>query len=193
MCNKCQPIWSSSQGANGPIPLWGFITKTVQFQGKLFTSNFLLPTFCKQLLLVPFWTLISFKRFRITVAAETSQIMFACMAAAHPTAKPSMPSFCKCAAGPPALPGITPPPPTSQAKGSQVDLFQSNSPGNQSRVDPPVSFQPIPDTVHQMSNFCLKSFPLYSTWVMWCPILPMAWSTTSTWVDTPSFRESPLP
>jgi hypothetical protein len=30
------------KGANGlPITSWGFITKTVQFQGKRFTSNFM--------------------------------------------------------------------------------------------------------------------------------------------------------
>jgi hypothetical protein len=30
------------KGANGlPIPSWGFITKAVQFQGKLFISRFL--------------------------------------------------------------------------------------------------------------------------------------------------------
>jgi hypothetical protein len=35
-----------------PIPSWGFIQTTVQFQGKLFISGF-----CKPLEQVPFWAL----------------------------------------------------------------------------------------------------------------------------------------
>ncbi len=39
---KLQPIWPLSKGADGqPIPSWGFIQRTVQFQGKVFTSSFL--------------------------------------------------------------------------------------------------------------------------------------------------------
>ncbi len=42
------------KGADGqPIPSWGFVSKTVQFKGKLFTANF-----CKPQWQVPFWALI---------------------------------------------------------------------------------------------------------------------------------------
>jgi hypothetical protein len=35
-------VGSLLKGANGlPIPSWGLVTKTVQFQGKIFTSSFL--------------------------------------------------------------------------------------------------------------------------------------------------------
>ncbi len=151
-----------------------------------FKANVLLPTLCKQLLLVPFWALISFKRFRITVAVETSQIMFACMAAAQPTAKPSMPSFCKCAAGPPALHHL----PHRKRRDRRWTCFSLTVRGTSPEQTHQFLFSPFLILCMQMSNFCFKSFPLYSTRVMWCPILPMAWSTTSTRADTPSFCKS---
>jgi hypothetical protein len=42
-CNQnSNPSGPLLKGADGqPIPTWGFIQKTVQFQGKPFTSNFL--------------------------------------------------------------------------------------------------------------------------------------------------------
>jgi hypothetical protein len=42
-CNQnSSPSGPLLKGADGqPIPSWGFIKKTVQFQGKLFTSTFL--------------------------------------------------------------------------------------------------------------------------------------------------------
>ncbi len=42
-CNQnSSPSGHLLKGADGqPIPSWGFIQKTVQFQGKLFTSTFL--------------------------------------------------------------------------------------------------------------------------------------------------------
>ncbi len=73
--------------------------------------------------------------------------MFACAAVAQPAAKLSLPSFFQLTAGPPTLPGPTPPPPTLLAKESQVESFQSSSQGNQSIVDPPLSVPHIPDAV----------------------------------------------
>jgi hypothetical protein len=51
-CNQnSSPSGPLLKGADGqPIPSWGFIKKTVQFQGKLFTSTFLLWP-------APFWAL----------------------------------------------------------------------------------------------------------------------------------------
>jgi hypothetical protein len=89
--------------ANGlPIPSGGLNKKTVQFQGKLFTFSFLQAAVAGPILGIDF-----LRRFRIPVAPETSQIMFTCMTAAQPVAKPSLPSFFKRAAGPPTLPGTT--------------------------------------------------------------------------------------
>jgi hypothetical protein len=56
------------KGADGkPIPSWGFFSKTVQFQGKLFTAKFLQPAVAGPILGIDF-----LRRFRITVAPETS-------------------------------------------------------------------------------------------------------------------------
>ncbi len=55
-------------------PLLGFISKTVQFQGKLFTVIFLQATVAGPILGIDF-----LRKFRITVA-ETSQVLFASMA-----------------------------------------------------------------------------------------------------------------
>jgi hypothetical protein len=77
------------KGANGkPIPSWGFITKIVQFQGKMFTSSFLQAAVTGLILGIDF-----LQKFKVTFAPETSQIMFACAAPAQTTAKPSLPSF----------------------------------------------------------------------------------------------------
>jgi hypothetical protein len=68
------------KGANGKqIPSWGFITETVQFQGKMFTSGFLQAAVAGPILGIDF-----LRKFKITVAPETSQILFACTAAAPP-------------------------------------------------------------------------------------------------------------
>jgi hypothetical protein len=124
-----------------------------------FKANFLLPVSCKQLLLVPFCALISWK-FRITVTPENSQIMFACTSTAQTAATISLPSFSKHKAGLPAPPEATPPPPpTPKARGSQVDLLQSSSQGNQSIVDLPLSVQPIPDSVPADVKLFSQKFP----------------------------------
>jgi hypothetical protein len=74
-------IWSLLKGADvQPIPSWGFISKNVQFQGKLFTPKFLQATVAG-----PNLKIDSLRKFRITVAPETSQVLFACTAPAATT------------------------------------------------------------------------------------------------------------
>jgi hypothetical protein len=94
------------------------------------------------------------RKLRIAVALENSHIMFACTAMAQTTAKISLPSFFDHAAA-----GATPPPPTLMVRGSQVDSFQSNSQGNQSIVDPPLSIQSIPDSVPADVKVLHQKFP----------------------------------
>jgi hypothetical protein len=78
------------KGADGqPIPSWGFIKKTVQFQGKLFTSTFLQAAVADPILGIDF-----LRKFKVIVSPELSQIQFACSAAAPsahilPSAAPS--------------------------------------------------------------------------------------------------------
>jgi hypothetical protein len=71
-------------------PLGVLFLKTVQFQAKLFTAKF-----CKPQWQVPFWALIS-SGVRISVALETSQVLFAYMAMAPATAEPFMPNVLPC-------------------------------------------------------------------------------------------------
>ncbi len=61
------------KGADGqPIPSWGFIQKTVQFQGKLFTANFLQAAVAGPILGIDF-----LKKLKVTVSPDTSQIQLA--------------------------------------------------------------------------------------------------------------------
>jgi hypothetical protein len=77
------------KGADGqPIPSWGFISKTVQFQGKLFTAKFLQAALAGPILGNDF-----LRKFRIPVAPETSQVLIACMATAPATNKPPLPNI----------------------------------------------------------------------------------------------------
>jgi hypothetical protein len=97
------------------------------------------------------------RKFKITVAQETSQFLFACAAAAPP-AKPFLPSFAQFSTATPALP-VPPdssPPPSLPVRVSQVKSSNSSSKGNQSMFDPhlsvlpvaePTSMHPIPDSV----------------------------------------------
>ncbi len=61
------------KGADGqPIPSKGFIKKTVQFQGKLFTSTFLQAAVAGPILGIDF-----LRKFKVIVFPELSQIQFA--------------------------------------------------------------------------------------------------------------------
>ncbi len=78
-------IWPPSQKSRWTTyPLLGFCPKTVQFQGKLFSSQFLQAAVAGPILVIDF-----IRRFNVTVAPETSQIVFACTAAAPSPLKPS--------------------------------------------------------------------------------------------------------
>jgi hypothetical protein len=75
------PSGALLKGADGqPIPSWGFIKKTVQFQGKYFTSSFLQAAVAGPILSIDF-----LRKFKVTVVPEISQIQFACTAAAPPS------------------------------------------------------------------------------------------------------------
>jgi hypothetical protein len=77
------------KGADGqPIPSWGFVSKTVQFQGKLYKAKFLQAAVAGPILDIDF-----LRKFRITVAPETSQILFACTVTAPPATKSFLPNF----------------------------------------------------------------------------------------------------
>ncbi len=52
-----------------PIPSWGFVSKIVQFQGKLFTAKFLQAAVAGPILGIDF-----LRKLRITVAPETSLV-----------------------------------------------------------------------------------------------------------------------
>jgi hypothetical protein len=73
-CNhNSSPSGPLLKGADGqPIPSWGFIQKTVQFQGKLFTSTFLQAAVADPILGINF-----LQKFKVTVSPEINQIQFA--------------------------------------------------------------------------------------------------------------------
>jgi hypothetical protein len=76
------------KGADGqPILSSGFLSKTVQFQGKLFTAKCLQAAVAGPILGIDFG-----RKFRIIVAQETSQVLFACTAMAPATAELLLPN-----------------------------------------------------------------------------------------------------
>jgi hypothetical protein len=85
---QCWSIWPLLTGADGqPIPSWGFVSKTVQFQGKLYTAKFWQAAVAGPILGIDF-----LREFRITVAPETCQVLFACTVMAPTAAKPVLPN-----------------------------------------------------------------------------------------------------
>jgi hypothetical protein len=75
-----------SQGQMGNLsPLGVSLKKTVQFQGKLFTSSFLQATVAGLILGIDF-----LRKFKVTVVPDINQIQFACTAVALPA--PYLPS-----------------------------------------------------------------------------------------------------
>jgi hypothetical protein len=72
------PSSPSQRGRWATHPLLGFIKKTVQFQGKLFTSTFLQAAVAGPILGIDFLR-------KVTVTPEISQIQFTCSAVAPPT------------------------------------------------------------------------------------------------------------
>jgi hypothetical protein len=64
-----------------------FVSKTVQFQGKLFTAKFLQAAVAGPILGID-----SLRKFRITVAPETSQVLFASMVTTPAASEPFLPN-----------------------------------------------------------------------------------------------------
>jgi hypothetical protein len=93
-CNQyLSPSGPLPKGADGqPIPSWGLIKQTVQFQGKLFTSTFLQAAVASPILGIDF-----LRKFKVIVSPEISQIQFACSAVAPP------PIFCLQRLRPPCI------------------------------------------------------------------------------------------
>jgi hypothetical protein len=80
------PLLKAADGQ--PIPSKGFVSKTVLFQGKLFTAKFLQAAVAGPILFID-----SLRKFRITVAPETSQVLFASTATAQPPPNRFCPAF----------------------------------------------------------------------------------------------------
>jgi hypothetical protein len=75
-----------SKGQMGNLSLLGVsLKKTVQFQGKLFTSSFLQAAVAGSILGIDF-----LRKFKVTVVPDINQIQFACTTAAPPA--PFLPS-----------------------------------------------------------------------------------------------------
>jgi hypothetical protein len=142
-CNQnSSPSGPLLKGADGqPIPSWGFIQKTVQSQGKLFTATFLQAAVAGPILGIDF-----LRKFKVTISPELSQIQFACSAAAPsahilPSAAPSA--------------HISPP----AAPPAWYCLSSFNSRENKSLLEPPSEFQKIPDSVPDDIKILLQKFP----------------------------------
>jgi hypothetical protein len=137
--------------------------KTVQFQGKLFSSQFLQDAVADHILGIDF-----LRRFKVTVALETSQIFFACIAAAPSTPQSFLPSF-DCTVALVSLPaGTASLPAASPDCVHQVKPASFHCQGNKSIRDPPSpsllvlgpnQMQPIPDSVPTDVKILLQKFP----------------------------------
>ncbi len=117
-CTKnSNPSGPLLKGADGqPIPSWGFIQKSVQFQGKLFSSSFLQATVAGPILGIDF-----LGKFKVTVSPDINRIEFACAAAASPA--PNLPTAAlpasPCLFSSPPVPALTPVQPPAAATSSQ--------------------------------------------------------------------------
>jgi hypothetical protein len=124
---QCQSIWPPPKGGGWTTnPLLEICFKTIQFQGKLFTAKFLQAAMAGPILGNDF-----LRKFRIIIAPETSQILFACTAMALPTAKPFLPNF-------------------SQISEPSFSVLPATK---------PTSMHPIPDSVPAFVKRLLKKFP----------------------------------
>jgi hypothetical protein len=142
-CNQnSSPSGLLLKGADGqPIPSWGFIKKTVQFQGKIFTATFLQAAVAGPILGIDF-----LRKFKVTVSPELSQIQFACSAAA-----PSAQILPSAAPSTHILPSVAPP--------ASYCSSSFNFRENKSLLDPPSAFQKIPDSVPDDIKILLQKFP----------------------------------
>jgi hypothetical protein len=100
-------------------------------------------------------------KFKIIVAPETSQILFACTAVAPP-AKFVLRTFAQFPASPPAPPGFrdTSPSPALPVRVSQVNTSNSSSKGHQTMLDPLLSVLPAaePTQTQHILTLCLKTW-----------------------------------
>jgi hypothetical protein len=141
---KLQPIWPLLKGADEqPIPSWGFIQRTVQFQGKFFTSSFLQAAVAGSILGIDF-----LRKIKVKIVPETSYVLFACTAAAS-SVSPRLSSSVPEAVPPFAWPTSSQPPAisTQLVRIPEVKSSSFNIRNDQSLLDLSPSVQVIPDIV----------------------------------------------
>ncbi len=141
----------------------------MQFQGKLFTSSFLQAAVASPILGIDF-----LRKFKVTVAPEINQILFACTAAASlaPYLPPAAPPTSSCLFSSPPVPASVPiqlpaavtssQPPAISAyliRNPEVKSSSFISRKNQSLLDPPPSFQKLPDSVPADVKALQQKFP----------------------------------
>ncbi len=178
------------KGADGqPIPSWGFIQKTVQFQGKLFTSSFLQAAVAGPILGIDF-----LKKFKVKVVPETSQVVSACTVAASP-APPRLPSSV-----PEAVPLFAPPtssqPPAISAqliRNPEVKLSSFSFRNNQSFLDLAPSIQVVPECVPADVKLLLKTFQYFTHRGCDAQTYPWRQASHSYLQPPPCFCKSPPP
>ncbi len=127
-------IWPAFQRSRWTIyPLLGFIKKKLS----IFRANSFLRSFCKPLCRSHFGHRL-LRRFKVTVAPETSQIFFACTAAAPSAPQSFMPSFdCSVPRSVSPSAGTASPPAASLDHVHQVKPATFDHQGNQSIKDLP--------------------------------------------------------
>jgi hypothetical protein len=127
-------------------------------------AKFSLPVFCKQLLLVPSWTLIICGNSKSLLRQKSARF---CL---HGQQQPRPPNlFCLVLLFSAASPAMdTSPSPAPLIRVSKVKTFNSSIKGNQSMLDPPLSVlpaagptptQPIPDSVPVDIKHLLQKYP----------------------------------
>jgi hypothetical protein len=149
-CNaKTTPSGPLFKGAGQPIA-----QKTVQFQGKLFSSQFLQTAVAGPILDIDI-----LRRSKVTVTPETSQLFFACTTAAPSAPQSFLPSF-DCSVLPPVSlsTGTSSPPAASPDRVFQLKPASFDCQGNQSIKDPSppcfASFWPQPNAVNSSFSAC---------------------------------------
>jgi hypothetical protein len=152
-----------------PSPLGVLLKKTVQFQGKLFTSTFLQAAVAGPILGIEF-----LRKFKVIVSPELSQIQFACSAAAPPShilpsaAPPIL--YCLSSSTPVQVPVlIQPPTATTSSQPPAISAYLVQNPEvksssfsfreTKSLLDSPPLFQKIPDSVPDDVKILLQKFP----------------------------------
>jgi hypothetical protein len=182
-----------------PIPSWGFIQKTVQFQGKLFTSSFLQATVVGPILGIDF-----LRKFKVTVAPEISQIHFACTTSAFPISSSLFSAASSCLPSTTLVPAPVPvqlPARTSSTQPPAICAHVVRNPEvksssfslreYQSLLDIPPFLQNIPNSVPANFKLLLQKHPTILVPGMCCPSLPMALSITFMPVANPPFSQNP--